>query len=310
MKTINYFSKAKSAVVATALLTLFSCGSAKLDPLMKLPDVPVTYNYYDFSIQNLDEIGKCDANTLTAHYDGFNVIYSVNDKRMMTFTIENKTNKSLILDKAKTFVLYDGFSKEVFKDVRTGKVTTFGNVQDAINNVQTNESSVTLSIPPYSKWTLPINESNLQIVTIPNKVYTEVGDHPFDQYSTNATIEFIIPYTFDYALAKWSTSRNRLYIGNVHVEKEFLTFNGSRLTSYVNDGLRNNRLYHVQASSSDIAAYNKVVETNELITARNKEKIQKHEAAKVTWFGVGLGLGITALTMGVTFGILALVGLF
>ena len=33
-------------------------------------------------------------------------------------------------------------------------------------------------------------------------------------------MEFVIPYTFDYSLTKWNTSRNRVYVSNVEVTME------------------------------------------------------------------------------------------
>lgn len=278
------------------VVTLCSCGSTKV--LSPLPPVSITYNYYEYTIQNMDNVGKCDNQTLTAHYDGFDVIYKLNQARQMIFIIENKSNKSLILDKSKCYVLYDGYSKELFKDVRTGRMTTYNNVQDAINNVQTNESSITLSIPPYSKWEIPISETNIVSAKFPDKFYWEIGEHSFTPYTTNATTEFVIPYTYDYALAKWSTSRNRLYIGNIHVEKksENLQLGSWPLYgNYVIEGFSNGVFYHGEASQKDLDHYRSVVNHNNTIS-QNNEKVENR---KTNWLLIGLGIGAFAITLGV-----------
>ena len=236
------------------IIALSSCGTTK--SLLPLPPVSATYNYYEYTIQNMDNIGKCDNQSLTAHYEGFDVIYSINPSRQLYFVIENKTNKSLILDKSKCYVLYDGYSKELFKDVRTGRMTTYNNVQDAINNVQTNESSITVSIPPYSKWEIPISETNIVSAKFPELFYWENGDYSFTPYTTNATTEFVIPYTYDYTLSKWNTSRNRLYIGNIHVEKRSEHFTTD---NYILEGFKNGVFYHGKFWPNEVQQYRNVV---------------------------------------------------
>lgn len=99
----------------------------------------------------MDQKGKIEPQSLTAHYDGFDVRYKIDNKFVVSLEIVNNTNKSLITDKSKCYVLYNGYSRDLFKDVRSSRSTTFNNVQDAINNVQTSDASVIMSIPPYSK---------------------------------------------------------------------------------------------------------------------------------------------------------------
>lgn len=249
-------------VVGFGLLSFISCGSTK--NLLPAPQVPITYNYYEYTIQNMDQIAKCDLTTLTAHYEGFDVIYSMQEStNQMTLTIENKTNKSLIIDKAKCYVLYNGYSKDLFKDVRTGRMTTYNNVQDAINNVQTNESSITLSIPPYSKWKLPLNETNIIQSKFPGDFLWEVGNHPLTSFTTNETIEFIIPYTFDYALAKWETSRNRLFVGNILVEKNLIQFPPAQeLNGYFTEGYSQKGYFRARVTIEDCAEHNRIANMN------------------------------------------------
>ncbi|MBO5264189.1 MAG: hypothetical protein J6B18_08045 [Bacteroidaceae bacterium] len=172
-----------------------------------------------FAIQNMDNKGQIEPQSLTAHYDGFDVRYKLDDKCLISFEIVNNTNKSLIIDKSKCYVLYNGYSTELFKDVRSSRSTTFNNVQDAINNVQTSDASITMTIPPYSKWALPLNESNVRSIKLP--AYIEnIGIYSISPYDNPETVEFVIPYTFDYSLANWDTSRNRVYVGRVVVSKE------------------------------------------------------------------------------------------
>lgn len=173
----------------------------------------------------MDEKAKVENKVLTCHYDGFDVKYKVYENFVISLEIINNTNKSLIIDKSKSYVLYNGYSTQLFKDVRSSRSTTFNNVQDAINNVQTNEAGVSMTIPPYSKWELPIEETNLRgIKTLPD-FNTSVGIHSLSSFENKETVEFVIPYSFDYSLANWDTSRNRLFVNSIEVKekKSYLT---------------------------------------------------------------------------------------
>lgn len=170
-----------------------------------------------FCIQNMDNMGQVEPQSLTAHYEGFDVRYKFTDDFTPILEIVNKTNKALIIDKSKCYVLYNGYSRDLFKDVRSSRSTTYNNVQDAINNVQTNEASVTMSIPAYSKWELPVAESNVKSLESFPKYMTEPGTYPVSVYDNPEPVEFVIPYSFDYSLAKWDTSRNRVYVGQIDV---------------------------------------------------------------------------------------------
>ena len=192
-----------------------------------LPPPPVRYSIlesnYTFGVQNLDETAKVESEAMTCHYDGFDVHYQINSDMSATFVIVNNSNKSLIIDKSKCFVLYDGYSNQLFKEVRSSRSTTFNNVQDAVNNVQTNEGSVSMSIPPYSKWALPIQESNIRSIRkLPISSYTE-GRHELTPYDNQETVEFVIPYSYDYSLTKWQTCRNRIFVNSVDVKNKVTT---------------------------------------------------------------------------------------
>ena len=278
------------------IMFLCSCGSTR--QLQELPPVSMTTNHYELSIQNMDGTAQC--NGLNAIYDGFNVSYSLNSNNQMVMTIENKTNKSLIIDKSKCYVLYDGYSKDLFKNVRSGRSTTYNNVQDAIDNVQTNESSITMSIPPYSKWTLPVEETNVTASNMPSLFYWDAGNHPLSALSEgNQTTEFVIPYTFDYALAKWSTSRNRLYVGNIRVEKNQENVYGSLSYGQTIDrsGSTSYEFYRTQTTSQDMLSYYQTQNYNKMIEEHNKEVEKK----KDFWGNVGgffAALGVCALAVG------------
>lgn len=285
-----------SLLLTSCLMLLCSCGSTR--QLQELPPVSMTTNHYEYSIQNMDGTAQCNA--LTAIYEGFNVSYSLNSNRKMVMTIENKTNKSLIIDKSKCYVLYDGYSKDLFKNVRSGRSTTYNNVQDAIDNVQTNESSITMSIPPYSKWSLPVEETNVAESKMPSTFFWDAGNHPLTAFTDgNPTIEFVIPYTFDYALAKWKTSRNKLFVGNIRVEKtlERLSSNLSYGQTIDIIGVSSNEFYRTQATSNDLMSYYQTMNYNSMIEEHNQEVEKK----KDFWSNVGgffAALGVCALAAG------------
>lgn len=211
--------------LCVALITA-SCAH----PKYLTPDIKKSYltNTGTFVVQNMDNKGKIEPQSLTAHYDGFDVRYKISDAKLVSFEIINNTNKSLIIDKSKCYVLYNGYSTELFKDVRSSRSTTFNNVQDAINNVQTSDASITMTIPPYSKWSLPLNETNLRSFELPAFI-EDLGVHSISQYDNPETVEFVIPYTFDYSLTKWNTSRNRVYVGHIKVSNEMLPVSQNKL---------------------------------------------------------------------------------
>ena len=203
------------------VITIVSCTA----PTYLTPTIQKSYltNRGTFSIQNMDQIGKIEPQSLTTHYDGFDVKYKVTNNFLIFFEIINNTNRSLIIDKSKCYVLYNGYSTDIFKDVRSSRSTTFNNVQDAINNVQTSDASVTMTIPPYSKWQLPLGESNIRNLSNLPPFIKDLGSHPLQSYDNPEPVEFVIPYTFDYSLAKWNTSRNRVYIAQIDVLNESIS---------------------------------------------------------------------------------------
>ena len=211
-----------------ALLTVIVMGSCAA-PTYLTPNIQKGYltNKGTFSVQNMDQQGKIEPQSLTAHYEGFDVKYKIAGNFLISFEIRNNTNKSLIIDKSKCYVLYNGYSTDMFKDVRSSRSTTFNNVQDAINNVQTSDASVTMTIPPYSKWQLPLEESNVRNLHNLPPFIKELGTHPLQSYDNPEPVEFVILYTFDYSLAKWNTSRNRVYVSNIEVTVESKSVTGA-----------------------------------------------------------------------------------
>ena len=239
-------------------------------------DYPVIENLCTFGVQNMDGNAKVENGALTCHYDGFDVTYNIKENLMVSLVITNKTNKSLIIDKSKCYVLYDGYATELFKDVRSHRSTTFNNVQDAINNVQTNESGVSMTIPPYSKWELPLQETNVrQISKVPD--FKEVaGVYSLNSYDNKETIEYVIPYSFDYSLAKWSTSRNRIYVNSVECSHKFLSRKYESECYNTLHLISNNQ--YVVLRENGVPDYSKANEIDRI----NQQKFKKHKR-NVRW---------------------------
>lgn len=201
-----------------ASILLVSCGTPQYLPAPTIY-YPIVKNVCTFNVENFDHNANIEQSELTAHYKDFDVQYSMK-QFTPSITIINNSNKSLIIDKSKSFVLYDGYSTQLFKDVRSLRSTTYNNVQDAITNVQSNDASISMSIPPYSKWKLPIEETNVKALSkLPDFNY-EMGLHSLSPLNGQETVEFVIPYSYDYSGAKWNTCRNRIYIGSNDVRNE------------------------------------------------------------------------------------------
>ena len=208
-------------LIATALL-LTSCTAPTYlsGPTFQYP---IIENIGTFGIQNIDEKAEVENDTLTCHYDGFDVTYKVMTNFKISMIISNNSNKNLIIDKSKSFVLYDGYSTQLFKDVRSSRSTTFNNVQDTINNVLTNEAGVSMTIPPFSKWELPLEETNVRVIKRLPDFITTSGTHTIIPFNEQETVEFIIPYSYDNSLAKWETCRNRVYVNSIEVKTGYTT---------------------------------------------------------------------------------------
>lgn len=264
--------------VLTAFM-LVSCAAPTYlsSPIIYTP-VREIKNVFSFGIQNMDEKAKVDNNTITCHYDGFDFTYEIDFQNMtISFMIVNNSNKSLIIDKSKSYVLYDGYSTQLFKDVRSSRSTTFNNVQDAINNVQTNEAGVSMTIPPYSKWELPKEETNIRgLNKFPSMKYI-IGIHSISQFDKEQEIvEFVIPYSFDYSLAKWETCRNRIFINSVEVTKREFKHEGGTLYASQTP-LPPNRLsvkeYQI-IGSPDYTEANRIDELNRQIYLKHRRKVR------------------------------------
>lgn len=241
-----------------------------------------TKNIFSFGVQNMDEKAKTESNALTCHYDGFDVRYNIREDFVVTFTIVNNTNKSLIIDKSKSYVLYDGYSTQLFKDVRSSRSTTFNNVQDAINNVQTNEAGVSMTIPPYSKWELPLIETNVHAIQrAPQCKYTD-GIYPLTPFDDNQEIvEFVIPYTFDYSLANWDTSRNRVFVNSVEVKTRAFSSTGGNYKTGAMEFLPPNKyavtLYEI-TGETDYSKANRIDAINWQMYKKHLRKVKASHA--------------------------------
>lgn len=272
-------SKEKVTSLFGLILTVFILSSCAAPTYLPRPDImyPKISNKGTFNIQNMDNNAKVESNNLTCHYDGFDVVYRISNDFVVSFDIVNNTNKSLIIDKSKSYVLYSGYSSQLFKDVRSSRSTTFNNVQDAINNVQTNEAGVSMTIPPYSKWQLPLQETNVrEIKTLPD-FNTVVGRHSLTPYDNKETVEFVIPYSFDYSMAKWETCRNRIYVGSIETNAYSDIYGDANYPKMIS-----NCDYQIIRSNGapDYSEANRV-------DAINRQRFKKHNravtASRITW---------------------------
>ena len=229
-KIISFFAFSQVFLIFTLVTSCTAPTYLKAPPI----DYPYVKNTYSFGVQNMDKESIVEENNLTCHYENFDIRYLVTKDYIVTLEITNKSEKSMIIDKSKCYVLYDGYATELFKDVRSSRSTTFNNVQDAINNVQTNEAGVSMTIPPYSKWTISLKETNLKKLEKLPKFVEEPGVINLTQYDDIDITEFVIPYSFDYSMAKWSTCRNRIFLNRIDVERT--TIEGHYSSIYPNDG--------------------------------------------------------------------------
>lgn len=262
-------------------LAFLVCSCISAPQYLSCPAVsyPVVKNTCSFGAQNMDNEGKVESSNLTCHYDGFDIQYLFNEDFTLTFLIVNNSNKSLLIDKSKCFVLYDGYATQLFKDVRSSRSTTFNNVQDAIDNVQTNEASVLMTIPPYSKWKLLIPETNVKPISKLPKFTEEKGTKSLSQYDEQEVTEFVIPYSYDYSMAKWKTCRNRIFVNSVTCSEEFSYDKGK---SFVPIPISTSQYEVKMYYDADWATANR-------IDAMNRQKFRKHNRAVVasnTFWGI------------------------
>lgn len=261
------------------VLAFSSCAAPNYLP-GPIKTYPSIQNTLTFGVQNMDGSAKVEGQDLTCHYEGFDVTYKLSTNLLVSMVVINNSNKSLILDKSKCYVLYDGYSTPLFKDVRSTRSTTFNNVQDAISDVQTNEAGVSMTIPPYSKWEIPLPETNLHEIKKLPAFNKDFGVHALTPYDDQETVEFVIPYTFDYSLSKWNTSRNRIFVNSINVEKG----PSARRWKKQEEELLSTNQYRITLFSStpdyDIAEANR-------IDAINWKKYKKHKnavtASHIVW---------------------------
>ena len=236
-----------------------------------------------FVIQNMDNHAQTETSKMIAHYDGFDVEYEVSSNFVVSFVIMNNTNKSMLIDKSKCYVLYDGYSTMLYKDVRSSRSTTFNNVQDALNNVQTNESGVLMTIPPYSKYKIPLEETNLRsLKKVPTNFEIE-GYSTVSVFDNPEVVEFIIPYSYDYSMAKWETSRNKVYVGGVNVVyREVLYLSARPLDEDKIPRMINSNQYYwaLDFGAEDNPELRR-------IKAINRKRFERHDKAVDTWRTIG-----------------------
>lgn len=264
----------KGTILFTVLLCLFASCSAPTYLQGPTIEFHVKDNICTFGIQNMDNDSKVENEALTCHYDGFDIQYTIGENFVVSLVIMNNSNKSLILDKSKCYVLYNGYATQLFKDVRSSRSTTFNNVQDAIDNVQTNESGVSMTIPPYSKWALPIQETNIRKIKKLPGFREEVGIHSLTAFDNPETVEFVIPYSYDYALAKWNTCRNRVYVNSIRCEDRHLT--NRQEYADIGASLINTKQYMIRCKNGlpDFTEANRIDKINAQKYKRHKRNVK------------------------------------
>ncbi len=218
------------------VICILSISSCTVPTYLSAPDIKYPYvkNTFTLGIQNMDETAKVEEENLICHYENFDIAFSLTENLLITFEIINKSNKSMIIDKSKCYILRNGYATELFKDVRSTRSTTFNNVQDAINNVQTNEAGVSMTVPPYSKLAIAIKETNMKPLEKLPPFEIKEGITQLSQFDDYDITEFVIPYSYDYSLTKWETCRNRVYFNCIVSEKE--TIPATYITKYPLDG--------------------------------------------------------------------------
>lgn len=276
-------STIKTATNLLALLivaiALASCAAPTYlpSPTMYYPTIE---NTCTFGVQNMDGNANVEGNALACHYDGFDVVYNISENLVTSFVIINNTNKSLIIDKSKCYVLYEGYSTQLFKDVRSSRSTTFNNVQDAINNVQTNEAGASMTIPPYSKWELPILETNVREIKQLPEFITSAGIHAITPYDKQETVEFVIPYSYDYSMAEWKTCRNRIYVKSIEVKN---TTSTSPLSINRLITLSGNQYKRIQPGNNSLIDYTEANRVDDINWARYKKHRKQVRISHGIW---------------------------
>lgn len=271
----TYMKKIKLLYFFTLIIPMM-CSCAAPTYISPQNQTKCIVNEGKFSIQNMDNKGMVEPQSLTTHYNGFDVRYIVGYNLVPTLEIINKSNKSLIIDKSKCYVLYNGYSRDLFKDVRQSRSTTYNNVQDAINNVQTSDASVTMSIPPYSKWELPLSETNIKSIEHFPDFIEKQGTYPIQSYDNPEPVEFVIPYSFDYALGKWDTSRNRIYVGQIEVYNQSGVVSATRKCY---DGIS----YSFGKEITILPNKSDIDRINEINIRRWKSHVHKVNASHIIW---------------------------
>ena len=208
-------------VVLPTLLLISSCKTL------------VHFQDYDYDVMNLDETGKANNQKDVIIYDKVDISFEQDNNKLMNVIIENKTPDNLVIDKSKSFVVTNGYGKELFKDVRTTRNATFSYVDGAVNTVTTQEGGVTMTIPPYSKFRVPVEETNVEAVNLPD-VRLKL-DETYTPFTTNNNLEFIIPYSFDLTGAEWTNTRNRIFLSKVKNSKKRLFESGFMMDETTKD---------------------------------------------------------------------------
>lgn len=204
--------------LAVLAMTFASCAAPKYTALPDKVSCPVIQNTCSFGILNMDEQAKVENNNLVCHYKDFDVQYTISNDFIISLTIINNSNKDLLIDKTKCFVMYNGNANQLFKDARMTGSTTFNDVTGS-TNVSTSHDRVMMIIPSYSKWSPTLNETNLRTSRVPDFMTID-GLHHLSVYDNPEVVEFSFEYSFDKKQAKWGYCRNKVYVNTVNVNHD------------------------------------------------------------------------------------------
>lgn len=216
-------------------MTIASCSAPKYLALPNQVSCPVIQNTCSFGIQNMDQKAKVENSNLTCHYKDFDVQYTISDDFILSLTIINNSNKDLLVDKTKCFVMYNGNATQLFKDVRMTGSTTFNDVTGS-TNISTTHGRLMMIIPSYSKWSPTLNETNLRAMEAPSFMFNE-GLHHLSVYDNPEVVEFSFEYSYDNKQAEWGNCRNKLYVNTVDVKyiNMMVRRHSTRVKSNIND---------------------------------------------------------------------------
>ena len=289
MKRLHLF-----VFMAALALAFASCSAPQYLAVPKYVSCPIIENTCSFGIQNMDQKAKVENSNLVCHYKNFDVQYTLSDEFILSLTIINKSEKDLLIDKTKCFVMYNGNATQLFKDVRMTGSTTFNDVTGS-TNISTNHGRVMMIIPSYSKWSPTLNETNLRATKVPALI-SQAGLHHLSVYDNPDVVEFSFEYSYDNKQAKWGSCRNKVYVNTVDVKHKNIQVQRSSKHKYYNPSCSqkiispNEYISIVVSGRPDFSEFDRINAINQELYNRHNTQVK---LAKIPLFIV-----LTPLTLG------------